>query len=88
MHRYVSTISHHLSSLSAGLHGALLALFYNCLVYGWLNDSYSGMERYQSHVLKIGFRKGREATQLAAGHFLYDVVPIEFQGDNLSYHST
>lgn len=46
-------------------------------MYGWLNDSYSGKERYQNHILEIGFRKGREAVNQSQELQLYNVISIE-----------
>ena len=49
------------------------------IVYGWMNDSYRGKERYRGHVLDIGFRKGREVLDREVDlHF--DVVSIDVEG--------
>lgn len=45
-------------------------------VYGWLDDSYTGEERYQSHILDIGFRKGSESLD-SSDIVLFDVISIE-----------
>ena len=49
------------------------------VVYGWLNNTYSGEERFQKHRLKIGFRKGRDAIKKDL-NVSFDVVPIDGRG--------
>lgn len=48
-------------------------------MYGWLNDSYSGRERYRNHVLGLGFRKGSEALDMSRD-LLFDIVSNDGEG--------
>lgn len=57
----------------------MINLLLSQLVYGWLNDSYSGEERYRSHILGIGFRKGREVLDINTDS-LFDVISIDGDG--------
>lgn len=49
------------------------------LVYGWLNDTYDGEERYRNHILYLGFRKGGESLDMS-GPLLFNVISIDGEG--------
>lgn len=49
------------------------------LVYGWLNDTYIGEEKFQEHVLMTGFRKGANSINEQI-QVTFDVISIENQG--------
>ena len=48
-------------------------------MYGWLNDTYVGEEKFQEHVLRTGFRKGVESISQQA-ELVFDVVSIDGEG--------
>lgn len=48
-------------------------------MYGWLKDSYKGEERYWSHILDVGFRKGSDSLDLN-DDLLFDVISIDGEG--------
>ena len=50
-------------------------------MYGWLNDSYIGRERYRKHILEVGFRKGSEAVDMST-LLPYDIIPKDGEGLN------
>lgn len=57
-----------------------LLLYIHISVYGWLNDTYIGEEKFQEHVIRTGFRKGAGEYINYQEDMLFDVISIGGEG--------